>query len=114
MNHHILGVQTQQHVRKNRIIEDSFFSLLLMLLLVLAFPPSVTSRSMIMSTKGICDSQSAGISAHGQTLAAIDLHEAAEKRTFAQIVLGRIVGRNFLELGMNTRAVVTLRIVFEH
>src|SRR4051794_15563545 len=96
MHHHVFGMQTEQHVRKNRIIKHSMLSIVLMLVIVIVLDwlrrVSIMSRSTITSTTGMCDPQRAGVAAHGQTLARIDLHESAEERTFSQIVLRRIVG----------------------
>src|SRR5437016_4665051 len=97
MHHHVFRMHRKQHVRKYRVVKHARSALVLLLVIVLVldllfFPsPSITSRSTITSTKGIYDSQRTGVPAHGQTLALIDLHEPAKERSFAQIVLGRIV-----------------------
>src|SRR5206468_4869901 len=94
MHHHIIGMQTQQHVRKDRVIKHSVFRFLSLFLFV-------------------CDSQGARVAAHGQATAFCDSHESTEKWTFAKIVLCGIVWRDFRKLRMNPGTVVTLRIIFK-
>src|SRR5438093_10857556 len=90
MHHHIIGMQTQQHVRKDRVIKHSVFHFLSLFLCV-------------------CDSQGARVAAHGQATAFCDSHESTEKWTFAKIVLCGIVWRDFRKLRMNPGTAVTLR-----
>ena len=58
-------MQTEQHVRENGIVKNTM------------------KIFGIHVAYGRC----AGIAAHGQALAFVDLHEAAEEWSFAQIVL---------------------------
>ena len=77
-------MQAEQHVRENRIIEN------------------------LLKILDLADERAHAFPLIGQALAGIDLHESAEERPFRQIVLRRIVGRNFLQLWMHAGAVIAL------
>src|SRR5438128_1802174 len=110
-------MQTQQHVRKDRVVKHSILSISLMLVIIIVLGflrrVSITSRSTIMSTTGICDSQSARVPAHGEAPAFGDPHESTQERTFRQVVLRGVIRGDFRKLRMHARAVIALRVIFK-
>ena len=69
MNHHVIRMQAQQHVWKNRVVKN---------------------EAEIFVTE-IADRQRAGIAAHRQAFVARDPHEPTQERSFGQIILCGIV-----------------------